>query len=38
MWMTAMGPTSSPLAKREVFSSVSIAVPQMVMPLSRIFL
>ena len=30
-----MGPVSAPFAKREVFSSVSTATPQMVMPRSR---
>ena len=31
-WKTTMGPVGLPSAKREVFSRVSTAAPQMVMP------
>ena len=31
-WKTAMGPVVLPSAKRDVFSSVSTAAPQSVMP------
>ena len=31
-WSTVIGPVGDPFAKREVFSRVSIAAPQMVIP------